>query len=55
MFKIIQNYPQQKVFSAAIEIETSKKLGWEVGSITERGFIAYTKNGLFLWSLLLVL
>ena len=26
MFKIIQNYPQQKVFSAAIEIETSKKV-----------------------------
>ena len=26
MFKIIQNYPQQKAFSAAIEIETSKKV-----------------------------
>jgi glycosyltransferase involved in cell wall biosynthesis len=26
MYKIIQNYPQQKVFSAAIEIETSKKV-----------------------------
>lgn len=26
MFKILQNYPQQKVFSAAIEIETSKKV-----------------------------
>ena len=26
MFKIIQNYPQQNVFSAAIEIETSKKV-----------------------------
>ncbi len=31
-------------------IKTSKQLGWEVGSITERGFIAYTKNGLFLWN-----
>jgi glycosyltransferase involved in cell wall biosynthesis len=26
MFKTIQNYPQEKVFSAAIEIETSKKV-----------------------------
>ncbi|MFE3870836.1 glycosyltransferase family 2 protein [Flavobacterium sp. ZS1P70] len=26
MFKIIQSYPQEKIFSAAIEIETSKKV-----------------------------
>ena len=33
-----------------LAIETSKQLGWDFGSITEAGFIAYTKNGLFSWN-----
>ena len=33
-----------------LAIETAKLLGWVFGNITERGFIAYTNNGLFSWN-----
>ena len=34
----------------SIAIETSKQLGWVLGSINETGFIAYTRNGFFAWN-----
>lgn len=33
-----------------VAIETSRLLGWDFGTISETGFIAYTKNGLFAWN-----
>ena len=33
-----------------LAIETAKLLGWNFGYISEEGFIAYTKNGLFSWN-----
>jgi rhomboid protease GluP len=33
-----------------VAIETSNLLGWDFGNISETGFIAYTKNGLFSWN-----
>ena len=33
-----------------LSIETSKLMGWDFGIISETGFIAYTKNGLFSWN-----
>jgi len=33
-----------------VAIETSKQLGWNFGTISETGFIAYTNNGLFSWN-----
>ena len=34
----------------SIAIETSKQLGWVLCNVSETGFIAYTKNGLFAWN-----
>jgi rhomboid protease GluP len=34
----------------SLAIETSKQLGWVIGSINDVGFIAYTNNGLFAWN-----
>ncbi len=33
-----------------LAIETSKSLGWTFGNVTERGFTAYTTNGVFNWN-----
>ena len=34
----------------SLAIETSKLMEWDFGIISETGFIAYTKNGLFSWN-----
>ncbi len=33
-----------------LAIETSKRLGWVFGDISNTGFIAYTNNGVFSWN-----
>jgi hypothetical protein len=33
-----------------LAIETSNRLGWILGNITEIGFTSYTNNGIFSWN-----
>jgi hypothetical protein len=33
-----------------IAVETSRSLGWICGSVNEKGFVAYTNNGIFAWN-----
>ncbi|MEO8413990.1 MAG: hypothetical protein ABI472_10035 [Ginsengibacter sp.] len=39
--------PEQLI---SVAIETSKSLGWILSNVNEKGFVAYTNNGLFSWN-----